>query len=36
MLLHGIVKTTDKLPEADIQTAERRMEDHARRLERRE
>lgn len=35
ILLHGIVKTTDKLPEADIQIADQRMEAHTRRLERR-
>ena len=35
MLLHGIVKTTDKLSEGDILAAEQRMEAHTRRLERR-
>jgi hypothetical protein len=35
VLLHGIVKTTDKLPEADIQIAEQRMAAHTHRLERR-
>jgi hypothetical protein len=35
MLLHGIVKATEKLPESDIQTAEQRMAAHAQRLEKR-
>lgn len=35
MLLHGIVKITDKLPEEDIQIAEQRMAAHTRRLGRR-
>jgi hypothetical protein len=33
VLLHGLVKTTDKLPEADIQIAGQRMAAHTRRLE---
>ncbi len=35
VLLHGLVKATDKLPQADIQTAEQRMAAHTSRLERR-
>jgi hypothetical protein len=35
ILLHGVVKTTDKLPEADIRIAEQRMAAHTGRLERR-
>ena len=35
MLLHGIVKAAEKLPEPDIQTAEKRMTIHSQRLERR-
>ncbi len=31
VLLHGLIKTTDKLPEADIRRAEQRMAAHARR-----
>jgi len=33
ILLHGIVKATEKLPESDIQIAEVRMAAHVRRLE---
>src|ERR1700719_224887 len=33
ILLHGIVKRSDKLPEEDIRIAEARMELHGRRLE---
>ncbi len=32
VLLHGIVKNTDQLPEADIRIAEQRMENHNARL----
>lgn len=32
VLLHGVVKGTEKLEESDIQTAEQRMDDHNRRL----
>jgi len=35
ILLHGFVKAEEKLPEADLQIAEQRMEDHLHRLERR-
>jgi hypothetical protein len=35
MLLHGVVKSTEKLPESDIQKAEERIAVHAQRLERR-
>lgn len=35
MLLHGIVKTTERLPDADIRVAEQRMAAHTSRLERR-
>ena len=35
MLLHGLLKATDKLPESDIHKAEERMAAHAQRLERR-
>jgi hypothetical protein len=35
ILLHGIVKTTDRLPETDIQIAEQRMAGHSQRLGRR-
>lgn len=35
MLLHGLLKATDKLPESDIQKAEERMAAHAQRLDRR-
>jgi hypothetical protein len=33
VLLHGIVKRSDKLPEEDIRIAEARMELHGRRME---
>jgi phage-related protein len=33
ILLHGLIKRTDKLSEADIATAERRMHQHDERLE---
>ncbi len=33
ILLHGIVKRSEKLPEEDIRIAEKRMEFHSRRLE---
>jgi hypothetical protein len=33
ILLHGIVKRSDKLPEEDIRIAEARMESHGRRIE---
>jgi hypothetical protein len=33
VLLHGIVKRSAQLPEEDVRIAERRMEQHARRLE---
>ena len=36
ILLHGIIKRTGKLNDADIQVAESRMHDHERRLERRQ
>ena len=32
ILLHGIVKRTDKLPESDIRLAEERMQLHSKRL----
>ncbi len=35
VLLHGIVKPTEKLPESEIATAEERMAAHTDRLERR-
>jgi hypothetical protein len=31
MLLHGVVKSTEKLPESDIQKAEERIAVHAQR-----
>jgi hypothetical protein len=34
VLLHGLVRTTEKLDESDLHTAERRMADHAERLTR--
>lgn len=33
VLLHGIVKSTEKLPESDIRAAERRLEKHSRRFD---
>lgn len=35
MLLHGLLKASDKLPESDIQKAEERMVAHVQRLEKR-
>jgi hypothetical protein len=35
ILLHGLVKASEKLPEADLQVAEQRMAAHTRRLDRR-
>lgn len=35
ILLHGVIKDAEKLAETDIRTAERRMANHNRRLERR-
>jgi hypothetical protein len=35
MLLHRVIKSTEKLPESDIQKAEERIAVHALRLERR-
>jgi hypothetical protein len=32
MLLHGLVKTTEKLEESDVRTAEQRMTEHGERL----
>jgi len=36
VLLHGLVKTTEKLEESDIRTAEQRMTDHVKRLRKRD
>jgi hypothetical protein len=36
VLLHGLVKTTEKLEESDLRTAEQRMSDHVQRLGRRD
>jgi len=36
VLLHGLVKTTEKLEESDVRTAEQRMTDHVGRLGRRD
>jgi hypothetical protein len=32
VLLHGFVKTTEKIEQSDLRTAERRMTDHVKRL----
>ena len=36
VLLHGLMKTTAKLEESDVRTAEQRMTDHVERLRRRD
>lgn len=33
ILLHGFIKKTDKTPEREIETAEKRMKDYSKRLE---